>query len=95
MFKKSILLSFFLAALFMVLGGVAQAEEKVYVNGIDFGFPPFGFVGKDGKREVRPGDLQIQVGGSSAAGPDTLVKKLTLTGQPLAPTYHFVNPVVN
>ena len=52
-------------------------------------------VGKDGKREVRPGDLQIQVGGSSAAGPDTLVKKLTLTGQPLAPTYHFVNPVVN
>ena len=52
-------------------------------------------VGKDGKREVRPGDLQIQVGGSSAAGPDTLVKKLTLTGQPLAPTYHFVNPAVN
>ncbi len=49
MFKKSILLSFFLAAAFLVLGGLAQAEEKVYVNGIDFGFPPFGFVGKDGK----------------------------------------------
>ena len=51
-------------------------------------------VGKDGKREVRPGDLQIQVGGSSAAGPETLVKKLTVTGQPLAPKYHYVAPVV-
>ena len=52
-------------------------------------------VGKDGKREVRPGNLQIQVGGSSAVGPDTLVKKLTLTGEPLAPKYHFVDPVVD
>jgi hypothetical protein len=52
-------------------------------------------VGKDGKREVRPGDLQIQVGGSSAAGPETLVKKLTVTGQPLQPKYHFVSAVVN
>ena len=51
-------------------------------------------VGKDGKREVRPGDLQLQVGGSSAAGSDTLVKKLTVTGQPLAPKYHYVAPVV-
>jgi hypothetical protein len=52
-------------------------------------------VGKDGKREVRPGNLQIQVGGSSAIGPNTLVKELAVTGQPLAPKYHFVSPVVN
>lgn len=29
--------------------GSAVAQEKEYVNGIDFGFPPFGFVDKDGK----------------------------------------------
>lgn len=52
-------------------------------------------VGKDGRREVRPGDLQIQIGGSSAVGPGTLVKKLTVTGQPLAPKYQFVGTVVN
>ena len=52
-------------------------------------------VGKDGKREVRPGSLQVQVGGSSAIGPGTLVQALTLQGQPLAPKYHFVAPVVN
>jgi beta-glucosidase len=51
-------------------------------------------VGKDGKREVRPGNLQIQVGGSSAIGPGTLVQALTLEGSPLAPKYHFVAPVV-
>ena len=51
-------------------------------------------VGKDGKREVRPGALQIQVGGSSVIGPDTLTQPLTLTGSPVAPTYHFVAPVV-
>jgi polar amino acid transport system substrate-binding protein len=38
-----------LAALVLCFGGFALAEEKVYVNGIDFGFPPFGFVDKDGK----------------------------------------------
>jgi len=38
-----------LAAVVLCCGGVALAEEKVYVNGIDFGFPPFGFVDKDGK----------------------------------------------
>jgi polar amino acid transport system substrate-binding protein len=27
----------------------AMAEQKTYVNGIDFGFPPFGFVDKQGK----------------------------------------------
>ena len=51
-------------------------------------------VGKDGKREVRPGNVQIQVGGSSVIGPDTLTQPLTLAGPPLAPTYHFVAPVV-
>ena len=38
-----------LAALVLCFGSLAQAEEKTYVNGIDFGFPPFGFVDKDGK----------------------------------------------
>ncbi len=52
-------------------------------------------VGKDGKREVRPGNLQIQVGRSSANGPSTLTKALTLEGQALAPKYHFVAPAVN
>jgi beta-glucosidase len=52
-------------------------------------------VGKDGKREVRPGKLQIQVGGSSANGPGTLVRALTLAGPPLAPKYHFMAPEVD
>jgi beta-glucosidase len=52
-------------------------------------------VGKDGKREVRPGNLQIQVGGSSANVPGTLTQPITLTGSPLAPKYHFVAPVIN
>ncbi len=52
-------------------------------------------VGKDGKREVRPGNLQVQVGGRSAMGPGTLVQTLALEGQALAPQYHFVAPVVN
>ena len=52
-------------------------------------------VGKDNKREVRPGKLQIQVGGSSANSPSTLVRALTLAGPPIAPKYHFVAPEVN
>jgi beta-glucosidase len=52
-------------------------------------------VGKDGKREVRPGSLQIQVGGSSAIGSGTLTKALILEGPPHAPEYRFVAPVVN
>lgn len=51
-------------------------------------------VGKDGKREVRPGNLQVQVGGSSANGPGTLVQAISLTGNPTAPKYHFVAPTV-
>ena len=51
-------------------------------------------VGKDGKREVRPGNLQIQVGGSSAIGSGTLTQALALEGSPLAPKYNFVAPVV-
>ncbi len=38
-----------LAAFVLCFGGLALAEEKTYINGIDFGFPPFGFVDKDGK----------------------------------------------
>jgi beta-glucosidase len=51
-------------------------------------------VGKDGKREVRPGNLQVQVGGSSAVGPGTLTRPLTLEGSPKAPEYHFIAPMV-
>jgi beta-glucosidase len=51
-------------------------------------------VGKDGKREVRPGNLQIQVGGSSAKGSGTLTQTLVLEGSPKAPEYHFVAPAV-
>jgi beta-glucosidase len=51
-------------------------------------------VGKDGKREVRPGNVQIQVGGSSVIGPGTLVQSLALTGPAAAPKYHFIAPVV-
>ena len=51
-------------------------------------------VGKDGKREVRPGNLQIQVGGSSTIGPGTLTRAINLAGAPTAPTYHFVGPEV-
>jgi len=36
-------------ALAFAFSGAALAEEKTYINGIDFGFPPFGFVDKDGK----------------------------------------------
>jgi beta-glucosidase len=51
-------------------------------------------VGKDGKREVRPGNLQVQVGGSSANGPGALVQAISLTGNPTAPKYHFVASTV-
>jgi beta-glucosidase len=51
-------------------------------------------VGKDGKREVRPGNLQIQVGGSSVIGPGTLVQALALDGASKAPEYHFVAPMI-
>ena len=52
-------------------------------------------VGRDGKREVRPGKLQIQVGGSSVNGSGMLVQALTLTGPPRVPEYHFVAPAVD
>ena len=51
-------------------------------------------VGKDGKREVRPDNLQIQVGGSSEVVPGTLTRTLTLEGPALAPKYNFVEPRV-
>jgi beta-glucosidase len=51
-------------------------------------------VGKDGKREVRPGDVQVQVGGSSLIGQNTLTQSLTITGSPLPPKYNFMAPVV-
>ena len=51
-------------------------------------------VGKNDKREVRPGAIQIQVGGSSAIGPGTLTRTLTLEGPPKKPDYRFVAPIV-
>jgi beta-glucosidase len=51
-------------------------------------------VGKDGKREVRPETLQLQVGGSSAITPGTLTVPVVLEGTPKTPTYNFVAPVV-
>ncbi len=51
-------------------------------------------VGRDGKREVRPGNLQLQVGGSSVIGPGTLTQPLALEGAAKAPEYHFVAPVI-
>ena len=41
------------------------------------------------------GKLQIQVGGSSVAGPGPQVKNLTVTGPTLAPKYHFADAAVN
>ncbi len=52
-------------------------------------------VGKDGRREVRPSRLQIQVGGSSTIGTGTLIQALELEGAPMSPKYHFVAPEVN
>jgi beta-glucosidase len=51
-------------------------------------------VGKDGKREVRPEKLQIQIGGSSAISAGTLMQTLSLEGPPKSPEYDFVAPVV-
>jgi beta-glucosidase len=51
-------------------------------------------VGKDGKREVRPGNLQIQVGGSSAIGSGTLIQTLALEGAAKTPEYLFIAPVI-
>jgi hypothetical protein len=51
-------------------------------------------VGKDGKREVRPENLQLQVGGSSAIGSNTLTQSLTLEGLPVVPKYNFAAPVI-
>jgi len=48
MAKKLVVLLTALAAVLMLACGAAFAEEKVYINGIDFGFPPFGFVDKAG-----------------------------------------------
>ncbi len=39
---------FLVAMLCFIFSGLAQAAEKEYINGIDFGFPPFGFVDKAG-----------------------------------------------
>lgn len=48
MAKKLVaLMASVLVGLMLVSGAIAS--DKVFVNGIDFGFPPFGFVDKDGK----------------------------------------------
>jgi len=47
--KKLIVLLTALTLAMAFACGAAFAEKKVYINGIDFGFPPFGFVDKDGE----------------------------------------------
>jgi len=49
MFKTLRVAALLAVALAFAFAGAALAEEKTYINGIDFGFPPFGFVDKDGK----------------------------------------------
>lgn len=49
MCKRLGLLLAFLAVAVLCGSSLALAEEKTYVNGIDFGFPPFAYVDKDGK----------------------------------------------
>jgi len=49
MMKKAIATMILCAAALALSFGSAFAEEKTYVNGIDFGFPPFGYVDKEGK----------------------------------------------
>ena len=46
--RKLVTLAAAVLVSFMLVCGAA-ASDKVLVNGIDFGFPPFGFVDKDGK----------------------------------------------
>ena len=48
MFKK-LLVVFALAMLVLSAPALAQDKDKTYVNGIDANFPPFAFVGPDGK----------------------------------------------
>ena len=45
MYRKFLLI----AVLVMGLAGGAVADDKVYINGIDANFPPFAYVGTDGK----------------------------------------------
>lgn len=48
--KKGLGLMVFAAlALCLCLGGTVSAQQKTLINGIDFGFPPFGFVDAQGK----------------------------------------------
>ncbi|HSO62674.1 MAG TPA: ABC transporter substrate-binding protein, partial [Desulfobacterales bacterium] len=50
MLKKSGVLCVLAVAALIGLGAVAGfAQDKVYVNGFDADYPPFSFVGKDGK----------------------------------------------
>lgn len=48
MLRKFMFLAAVCALATLLFSGAAQAE-KVFVNGIDFGFPPFGYVDKEGK----------------------------------------------
>ena len=49
--KKGLMLltGFLVISLALITGGPVLAEEKVYINGFDADYPPFSFVGKDGK----------------------------------------------
>ena len=48
--KKSIFKGLIILALAgMVFSGVAAAEEKIYINGIDANYPPFSFINSKGE----------------------------------------------
>ncbi len=47
MLKKALL--FFTLAMALSLPALAQNKDKVYINGIDANFPPFAYIGEDGK----------------------------------------------
>ncbi len=47
MLKKALLL--FTLVMAMSLPALAQNKDKVYINGIDANFPPFAYIGEDGK----------------------------------------------
>ncbi len=48
MVKKFSWLLMVVLACGLLFGGLAAAEDKVYINGIDANFPPFAYVDKDG-----------------------------------------------
>jgi len=51
-------------------------------------------VGTDSKRVDRPGNVTLQVGGTSVIGPGVLTQPLAIEGSPKNPEYKYVAPSV-